>query len=308
MRLFVPYLAFFIPVTSMLGGCSAGVSARAAQSACVDGGSWGSAQGGFGSRATAGGSLGGGVQVGGGAQGGAQGGATVEGSASGGTAGSVPVAPWSPVFYGIPLAGSQDVVFVLDRSASMTEASSGVPSSNPIALAASVGFQLLAAPPQPLSPTAWLQRGPLALQPVSTPSKMETARSELAAALAALPDGTRFNIVFFNERVSAYAPQLTTMTPLARWNAMNFVRTIGPDGATAAVPALRTAYTTRPSRVVFLSDGLTNTGGTRDQLLAEARIEIRRGVRFDTVGVGSNQDASMMRSMAVESGGQWVQR
>ncbi|MFS8068984.1 MAG: hypothetical protein ACMG6S_21695, partial [Byssovorax sp.] len=40
-----------------------------------------------------------------------------------------PPQPWrpAPVFYGVPLENAQDVVFVLDRSGSMTEADSGAP-------------------------------------------------------------------------------------------------------------------------------------------------------------------------------------
>jgi hypothetical protein len=55
--------------------------------------------------------------------------------------------------------------------------------------------------------------------------------------------------------------------------------------------------------VVFLSDGLANVDGDGQQLYAEARAQIRNGVRFDTVGVGADQDRPLMRALAAESGG-----
>lgn len=101
---------------------------------------------------------------------------------------------------------------------------------------------------------------------------------------------------------------MVTMNVATRVNAVAFVHGISADGNTAAVPALRTAYSSRPYRVVFLSDGPANTGGTSQDLLAEARAEMRRGVRFDTVGVGSDQDAPLMQALASESGGVAVKR
>ena len=85
-------------------------------------------------------------------------------------------------------------------------------------------------------------------------------------------------------------------------------RTGRASGSTAAVPALRVAYQSRPARVIFLSDGIANTGGDGNQLLQEARVEMRRGVRFDTVGLGADQDAQLLQAMAQESGGVMVAR
>jgi hypothetical protein len=256
----------------------------------------------------------GGAQGYGGAHGGGYTAATGGGSGQQTTAG-VPVAPWKPVFYGIPLAGAQDVIFVLDRSGSMSASSMGVASGapvNPLAAIAAFGLQAAstARTAATLLPAAWPSRGTWSLNNVlpATQSKMDAAKAELIGAIAALPDNTRFNVVFFNETTAAHAPQMIVMSPMARLNAITFVSGVDAGGSTAAVPALRSAYSSRPYRVVFLSDGLANTGGSSHDLLAEARVEMRRGVRFDTVGVGSDQDAALMRSLATESGGQTVQR
>lgn len=221
-----------------------------------------------------------------------------------------------PIFFGIPLTGAQDVVFVLDRSGSMIDNATQAPPSSAFALVATVGLQVTSALQSGAVPTQAFALSPWSAPNLSSfgaalaarPTKMDAAKSELLGTLGSLPDGTRFNIVFFNDGVSALSQQMLVMGPSTRLNAISFVHGISPDGSTAAVPALRSAYASRPYRVVFLSDGLANTGGTRDQLLDDARREMRRGVRFDTVGVGSDQDAPLMQALARESGGMMVQR
>jgi hypothetical protein len=235
-----------------------------------------------------------------------------------------PRQPWrpAPVFYGVPLENAQDVVFVLDRSGSMTEADSGAPMglvSPTVALSAlnNAGTNALASFSIPSGglPTSAAALGassasafaglPGLAQGVLTSrqTKLDIAKAELTAAIAGLPDGTRYNVVFFGDTVSELSPSLVSLNPVTRIGSMVFVQNIAPDGMTAAVPALRTAYASNPHRVVFLSDGLANVDGDGQQLLAEARTQMRRGVRFDTVGVGADQDRPLMVALAQQSGG-----
>ncbi len=198
-------------------------------------------------------------------------------------------------FFGIPLAGSQDVVFVLDRSGSMSGIAAGfagqdVGMSKTGAVLAGLGAQLVNAKTR------------------SMPTKMDAAKDELIRTLSAMPDGTRFTIIFFDSDVAAFAPHMVVLEPGSRAAAIGFVRGIRPGGSTAAVPALRLAYKAGAARVVLLSDGLANTGGDGGELLAEARGVMRAGVRFDTVGLGIDQDAELMTLLAAESGGLAMKR
>lgn len=198
-------------------------------------------------------------------------------------------------FFGIPLAGAQDVVFVLDHSGSMAGVSAGfagqdVGMSEGGAFAAGLAATLVNAKTKTL------------------PSKMDAAKQELERTLTMLPDGTRFMIIFFDDDLNAFAPYMMTLDPNSRAAAIGFVRGIKPGGSTAAVPALRLAYEQGAARVVLLSDGLANTGGSGDTLLREARGAMQRGVRFDTVGLGIDQDAALMTTLAAESGGLAMKR
>ena len=195
-------------------------------------------------------------------------------------------------FFGVPLEGAQDVVFVLDRSGSMHGIAAGFAGED-------VGMSK--------TQTAIVGIAGALAGPKSH-SKMEAAKAELIHTLQQMPDGTRFMIIFFDDELAAFAPYMQTLDWNTRNAAINFVRGIKPGGSTAAVPALRLAYKAGAARVILLSDGLANTGGGANELLAEARTEMQRGVRFDTVGLGIDQDSSLLNTLAAESGGLAIKR
>lgn len=195
-------------------------------------------------------------------------------------------------FFGVPLSGAQDVVFVLDRSGSMHGIAAGFAGED-------VGMSK--------TQTAIVGIAGALAGPKSH-SKMEAAKAELVHTLQQMPDGTRFMIIFFDDELAAFAPHMLKLDPSTRSAAIDFVRRIKPGGSTAAVPALRLAYKAGAARVILLSDGLANTGGNGGDLLAEARTQMQRGVRFDTVGLGIDQDSSLLTSLAAESGGLAIKR
>jgi hypothetical protein len=233
-------------------------------------------------------------------------------------------------FFGVPLDGADDVVFVLDTSGSMDEPAQGqlasyrVPpsssssssSSQPVDQA-SGGVTVsggppppapYGAPPQPGAPPphdahpTYDPAGPV--QPsVRVPMKIEVARAELVTALQQLPPGTRLNVIFFNNVVRAYGPGILPVDGAVRSDLIGFVEQVAATGGTALAPAMRTALLMNPRRVVLLSDGLGNIGGNAATTLRDAREAIRGGVRIDTIGLGRDQDVSLLQSLASESGG-----
>jgi len=229
-------------------------------------------------------------------------------------------------FFGIPLEGAQDVVFVLDRSGSMEELALGQiaqlmsppplepqavppppddgPPMPPIAPDAPP-------PPEPLPPEPLPPEQPMAepLPPVQAPPavrrprKIDVAHAELVDALQRLPAGTRMNVLFFNNRLEAVHATIAPLNEGNRESIISFVRETFPDGRTALAPAMRTAFLLRARRIVLLSDGLGNLGGDAGSVLRDAREAMRGGVRIDTIGLGSDQDAYLLRTLAAESGG-----
>src|SRR5687768_1689756 len=195
-------------------------------------------------------------------------------------------------FYSVPLDGANDIVLVLDRSGSLDG------------------------------------------------GKLEDAKRELAGVIDRLPDGTRVGLVFFNSRVDeftqatinggmamdsvqgskaaklvagigvAYATKktgndrrLVTLSPSYRHYAHRFISKIDAAGSTAAVPALRAASTMGARHIVFLSDGLANTGGDGDDVLALGRNLSYWGIRVDTIGLGRDQDYRVLQQLSAMTGG-----
>ena len=225
-------------------------------------------------------------------------------------------------FFGIPLEGAQDVVFVLDISGSMAHAAQGrlaeirvthgdAPPPPPVDAPPQPGpaggvstepppppptFDASSEPPPPPSP----YDEPPAPEPApAAPAlrKIDVAQVELVDALERLPAGTRINVLFFHSEVDGYAPALFSLDDAKRGDLISFVQQTAPDGNTALTPAMRVALLMNARRIVLLSDGFGNVGPGDETLLRDARAAMQSGVRIDTVGVGDDT--------ARRYGGQW---
>ena len=152
---------------------------------------------------------------------------------------------------------------------------------------------------------------PIADQPPATTTtvvssghrKIDVAQDELVELLQRLPDGTRMNVLFFNNVVEGIAANAVALDGSNRESMIALVRTIAPLGGTALTPAMRTAFLLNAKRIVLLSDGLGNVGPGEDVLIRDAREAIRGGVRIDTIGLGIGQDTELLGTLARESGG-----
>lgn len=222
-------------------------------------------------------------------------------------------------FFGIPLEGAADIVFVLDRSGSMDALARGRLAEIPIAPPGPPTEPPTSEPPpqmQPGPPTEPPPSEPLSVPQLSEPvpsepampaqtkpRKIDVAKAELIDALQRLPAGTRINVIFFDSSVDGYAPHLVTLDDASRADLVGFVHEVVADGQTALSPAMRVAFLMNARRIVLLSDGLGNVGGNSWSLIRDAREAIRGGVRIDAIGVGADQDMSLLRTLASESGG-----
>jgi len=232
-----------------------------------------------------------------------------------------------PEFFGIPLEGAQDIVFVLDVSGSMDELAEGQlaqirvqkPATEAVAPAGAAVDPNSppagppgpppdsstpppdpnAPPPNPAAPAPTTTTTPA----VTQPKKIEVAQSELVEALQRLPAGTRLNVLFFNSDVDGFAPGSVALDETNRATLITYVWETEATGSTALAPAMRIAFLMNPRRIVLLSDGLGNVGGNADSVLRDAREAIRGGVRIDTIGLGRGQDARLLGALANESGG-----
>jgi secreted protein with Ig-like and vWFA domain len=200
-------------------------------------------------------------------------------------------------FYGLPLGGADDLVFVLDRSGSMDGGKLdgakaellGVLDRLPDGTRVGLVFFNTGVAEWTLASVA----GATASDVVGG----DSATRWLAGASAALVT-----------RASGADRRLVALSPLYRRHAYGFIGSIDASGSTAAVPALRAAASMGARHIVFLSDGLANTDGDGGELMSLAADCGRQGVRIDTVGLGEDQDFQVLQTMAASTGGTAVVR
>lgn len=211
-------------------------------------------------------------------------------------------------FFGIPVE-SDRVVFVLDRSGSMRMPADWVPE---------IGTG---------------ERLPEDLRRPRGTRKIDVARWQLKKVLFLMPEGARFNIIFYNGTFTVYKSRLVKLNRKSRKDAYRFIDKLEPEGATNIFDSLERAIRFAvgkdgkidphgPDTIYLLSDGLPNRGKfTRPD---DIRREIRKlnenlKLRINTIWVGSKQGGpripgiqrgsageDFMEALAKENNGRFV--
>jgi Ca-activated chloride channel family protein len=122
--------------------------------------------------------------------------------------------------------------------------------------------------------------------------KIEQARKALKWVLNNLREDDLFNIVVYDDRVESYKPELERYSSRSREEAERYVDNIREGGSTNIDSALKTAMRmirddSRPSYILFLTDGLPTAGETQELKIAEdCRQANARRSRLFCFGVG----------------------
>jgi Ca-activated chloride channel family protein len=130
--------------------------------------------------------------------------------------------------------------------------------------------------------------------------KIEQARRTLKSVLNNLRDDDVFNIVVYDDRAESFKPELQRYGPNIRNEAERFVDNIREGGSTNIDSALKTALamihdTSRPSYILFLTDGLPTAGETRELSIAEnCRQANPHRARIFSFGVGYDVNARLL--------------
>jgi hypothetical protein len=139
-------------------------------------------------------------------------------------------------------------------------------------------------------------------------SRMDVAKEELGEVLRQLPDGTLFNVIFFESFVRSLDDHLVEMGKASRARALRFVREQYAVGATALYPALELAFADPLVDTIYLlSDGAPTEGELTD--IEEIRAEVGRwnGARHVRIhGVAMGQDSTLLRWLSEDTGGTYV--
>ena len=104
--------------------------------------------------------------------------------------------------------------------------------------------------------------------------KIEQARKALKSVLNNLREDDLFNIVVYDDRVESFKPELERYGSRTREEAERYVDNIREGGSTNIDSALKTALgmirdDSRPSYILFLTDGLPTAGETQELRIAD---------------------------------------
>ena len=130
--------------------------------------------------------------------------------------------------------------------------------------------------------------------------KIEQARKALKSVLNTLRDDDLFNIIVYDDLVESFKPELERYRSHSRDDAERFVDNIREGGSTNIDSALETALgmvrdDSRPSYVLFLTDGLPTAGETQELKIADnCRHANPRRARLFCFGVGFDVNARLL--------------
>src|SRR5262249_47962700 len=104
--------------------------------------------------------------------------------------------------------------------------------------------------------------------------KLDQAKRALRFVLDNLREDDTFNLVAYDDRVETFRPELLRYSARTREDAVRYVDNIREGGATNINEALMVALAqipdgSRPSYVLFLTDGLPTAGETGEMAIAE---------------------------------------
>ncbi len=139
--------------------------------------------------------------------------------------------------------------------------------------------------------------------------KIEQARGALRYVLENLREGDLFNIVAYDSRVESFRPELQRLTTETKAEAVGFIESIYAGGSTNISEALKTAFApiqdkTRPTYVLFLTDGCPTTGETDETKLLEIAQSVNtNGARLMVFGVGYDVNSRLLDRMAKQGHG-----
>ncbi len=134
--------------------------------------------------------------------------------------------------------------------------------------------------------------------------KMEQARGALKFVLNNLREGDTFNIVAYDSEVETFRPELEKFNEETRVAATGFVNGLFAGGTTNIDGALDRAFgmlrdSSRPTYVIFLTDGLPTFGETNEaKIAANAEQANRYGARLFTFGVGYDLNSRLLDKLA----------
>ncbi|OYV81029.1 MAG: hypothetical protein B7Z73_18565, partial [Planctomycetia bacterium 21-64-5] len=143
-----------------------------------------------------------------------------------------------------------------------------------------------------------------------TGPKIEQAKGALKFVLNNLREGDLFNIIAYDNAVESFRPELQRFDDETRKAALGFVEGIYAGGSTNIDGALAVALgqladSSRPSYVLFLTDGLPTVGDVNEQkIVANSQANNHVRARVVAFGVGYDVNSRLLDKLVRQNFGQ----
>ena len=140
--------------------------------------------------------------------------------------------------------------------------------------------------------------------------KIEQGKEALKFVLNNLREGDTFNVIAYDSSVESFRPELQRYDEPTRKAALGFVEGIYAGGSTNIDGALTAALNmiqdaSRPSYIVFLTDGLPTAGETNEaKVIDHARQLNKHRTRLITLGVGYDVNSRLLDRLSRSNYGQ----
>lgn len=132
-------------------------------------------------------------------------------------------------------------------------------------------------------------------------TKLAEARRQLIPFINGLPDGTRFSITAFNSSYTRYGAGGTTANTNTRSQAVAFVNGFNATGGTKMKRPLEIALSENPKTIYLITDGKPSES---DQTMLNIAQQARsKGIVINTIGIGEDQNQSLLKQIAQTTGG-----
>lgn len=140
--------------------------------------------------------------------------------------------------------------------------------------------------------------------------KIEQARNAAKFILQNLREGDTFNIIAYDSTVEVFRPEIQKYNDETRRAALGFIEGLYAGGSTNIDGALKAALaqltdSSRPSYIVFLTDGLPTAGEINEmKIVANAKETNKVRARVFAFGVGYDVNARLLDRLVSENFGQ----
>ena len=139
--------------------------------------------------------------------------------------------------------------------------------------------------------------------------KIEQAKAAIKYVLNNLKEGDTFNIVAYDTAIETFRPELERFNEETRKQATGYVNGLFAGGGTNIHDALKAALEqikdkSRPTFVLFTTDGLPTVGERNEAKIAQAAREANKvGARLLNFGVGYDVNSRLLDRLAREHSG-----